>query len=379
MPIVDESKQNKGVNNNTRNKQMAIDMEYYNRLNHLRFKSPYLGAKYQQRVIPVRTLNGVQDVFVDNRGTIKQGGHTHSKLYNYSNRNRTHPIKGAYAREVDSWNNNTSPIKALVNSGIGYALAPAAQAVYDYTKGALDISKNPTKASNYLVMLPAIGYAVKAPLKRGVEVAMRTSNNANPIEDIVYNMHKASPKKHAGVLSYISTGVGYNTYAPEAYTGFQKAAKGNDMIDAYLYNKTINPSYGVKKINVDYGPHENYIRKIYPYKDIPVYENTETLDFFTKKPMQKASNITNKKLLGKVLIIIQTLEIMELMLLDIQFRKEHLMVRKYIEHKIFGSFNPDEYKQKWSSYDLDSKAVLGLKILDKLGTPVIIRTIWLYR
>lgn len=56
-------------------------------------------------------------------------------------------------------------------------------AVYDYTKGALDISKNPTKASNYLVMLPAIGYAVKAPLKRGV--AMRTSNNANPVEYII--------------------------------------------------------------------------------------------------------------------------------------------------------------------------------------------------
>lgn len=166
MPIVDESKQNKGVNNNTRNKQMAIDMEYYNRLNHPRFKSPYLGAKYQQRVTPIRTLNGIRDVFVDNRGTIKQGGHTNSKLYNYSNKNRNHPIKGAYTREVDSWNNNTSPIKA-------YVLAPAAQAVYDYTKGALDISKNPTKASNYLVMLPAIGYAVKAPLKRGVEVAMR--------------------------------------------------------------------------------------------------------------------------------------------------------------------------------------------------------------
>ena len=52
-------------------------------------------------------------------------------------------------------------LKHQFNSGIGYALAPAAQAVYDYTKGALDISKNPTKASNYLVMLPAIGYAVK--------------------------------------------------------------------------------------------------------------------------------------------------------------------------------------------------------------------------
>lgn len=32
MPIVDESKQNKGVNNNIRNKQMAINMEYQNRL-----------------------------------------------------------------------------------------------------------------------------------------------------------------------------------------------------------------------------------------------------------------------------------------------------------------------------------------------------------
>lgn len=56
MTIVDESKQNKGVNNNTRNKQVAIDIEYYNRLSHPRFKSPYFGAKYQQRVIPIKIL-----------------------------------------------------------------------------------------------------------------------------------------------------------------------------------------------------------------------------------------------------------------------------------------------------------------------------------
>ena len=167
MPIVDESKQNKGVNNNTQNRQMAINMEYQNRLNHPRFKSPYLGAKYQQKVIPVRTLNGLRDIFVDNRGTIKQGGHTNSKLYNYSNRNRNHPIKGAYAREVDAAGH-------LVQEG--------------------------------------------------------TSNS----------------------------------------------------------------------------------KKVYRAQDI-------------------------------------------------------------------WKFNPDEYKQKWSSYDLDSKAVLGLKILDKLGTPVIVRIPWLYR
>ena len=56
MPRVDESKQNKGVNNNTQNKQMAINIEYQNRLNYPRFKSPYFGTKYQQRVIPVKNI-----------------------------------------------------------------------------------------------------------------------------------------------------------------------------------------------------------------------------------------------------------------------------------------------------------------------------------
>ena len=50
MPRVDESKQNKGVNNNTQNRQIAINMEYQNRLNHPRFKSPYLGAKYSREL-----------------------------------------------------------------------------------------------------------------------------------------------------------------------------------------------------------------------------------------------------------------------------------------------------------------------------------------
>lgn len=55
------------------------------------------------------------------------------------------------------------------------------------------------------------------------------------------------------------------------------------------------------------------------------------------------------------------------------------MVRKVYRAQDIWKFNPDEYKQKWSSYDLDSKAVLELKILDKLGTSVIVRTPWLYR
>lgn len=378
MPKVDESKQNKGVNNNTQNKQAAIDMEYYSRQRQPRFKSSYIGARFQRRVIPIRTMDGIQDVFVDNKGTVQQGGHTNSKLYNYSNRHRNHPIKGVYAREVDSWENDTNPIKAIANSGIGYALTPFIQAIYDYTRGAMAISKEPTKASNYLLVLPVIGNAVKVPLKRGIEVAMRTSNDANPIEDILYHFNKANTKTHAGVISYITTGIGYNTYAPEAYTGFQKAAKGNDMIDAYLYNKIINPSYGVKKIRIEYGPHEYYIRKVYPYKDIPVYENTETIDFFTKKPLKEATNVTDKTAWKGTNN-------------NLDFGDKgvdaagHLVQegmsngKKVYRAQDIWKFNPDEYKKKWSSFDLDSKAILGLKILDKLGTPVITRTPWLYR
>lgn len=376
MPKVNEGKQNKGMNNNPPNRQAAIDMEYYSRLSKPRFSSKII--KFGQRVVPVRTIDGIKDAYVIHQDEIKQGGNTNSKLYNYSNEHRNHPIKGAYAREVDSWDNDTSPIKAIANSGIGYALTPIVQAMYDYTRGALDIAKNPTKASNYIMMLPVIGSAVKAPLKRSIEVAMRTSNDANPIEDILYHFYKASPKKHAGVLSYITTGVGYNTYAPEAYTGFQKAAKGNDMIDAYLYNKTINPSYKVKKVSIEYGPHENYVRKVYPYKNIPVYENTETIDFYTNKPLKEATNVTDKTIWKGANNN-----------LDFGDRgvdaAGHLIQegmsdgKKVYRAQDIWKFNPDEYSKKWSSFDIDRKAVLGLKLLDKLGTPVITRTPWLYR
>ncbi len=47
------------------------------------------------------------------------------------------------------------------------------------------------------------------------------------------------------------------------------------MIDAYLYGKTIDPVYEVKKVEPDYGVHADYISKNYPDKDIPVYEMTE--------------------------------------------------------------------------------------------------------
>ena len=120
------------------------------------------------------------------------------------------------------------------------------------------------------------------------------------------------------------------------------------MIDAYLYNKTINPSYGVRKINVDYGPHENYIRKIYPYKGA-----NNNLDF-GDNGVDAAGHLVQEGISNG---------------------------KKVYRAQDIWKFNPDEYKQKWSSYDLDSKAVLGLKILDKLGTPVIVivRTPWLYK
>lgn len=366
------------MNNTPIDREEAINREYQYRLTHPIYKSKNITDKYKQRTVPIRTIGGIQNVQVSNKGSIKQGGSTHTKLYNYSNKNRNHPIKGIYAREVDSWNNNTSPFKGLANSGIGYAIVPEAQAIYDYTNSAINISNNRASIGDYLGFLPVIGTSAKGTLKRGVEVLMRTSNDANPIEDIVYHFNKANPKKKFGVTSYISTGIGYNTLAPEAYTGFQKAAKGNDMIDAFLYSKTINPSYNVKKVDYDYGPHSDYIRTTYPYKDIPVYENTSTIDFFTNKPKKSATNITSTfdwKGANN----------------NLDFGNNgvdaagHLVQegtsngKQIYRAQDIWKFNPNEYKKKWNSFELDKKAILGLKLLDYLGTPIIVRTPWLYR
>jgi len=45
-------------------------------------------------------------------------------------------------------------------------------------------------------------------------------------------------------------------------------SEADDMIDAFLYNKDIDPSFGMRKIAVgkDFGPHAGYIKTKYASK-----------------------------------------------------------------------------------------------------------------
>ena len=101
-----------------------------------------------------------------------------------------------------------------------------------------------------------------------------------------------SKKRLLANANYILTGQktgasGYsNSFAPQVGTyiaqnkGFWNVPKGledaNDVIDAFLYQKEIDPRFGLKLINKgkEFGIHEKYIADNYASKakDIPVYE-----------------------------------------------------------------------------------------------------------
>ena len=110
--------------------------------------------------------------------------------------------------------------------------------------------------------------------KRGIETAMRTTANSNPIDDIqrgLSHILKKDKKRALSIGNYILTGtrIGnkgyYNSLAldPRKYysgiSGKDSSLPANDMIDAFLYKKPIDTRYGVTRVNnKDYGVHSQY-------------------------------------------------------------------------------------------------------------------------
>lgn len=266
--------------------------------------------------------------------------------------------------------------------------------------------------------------------KRAVETAMRTTPLANPFPEISNNFHVMLQGNNGGktrlfhIGNYILTGkkVGpkgyYNSFAPFAQLNgtFVKKSKlkdrikmftqpkgisyafsgyvnqlgqvprytgGNDIIDAFLYEKTIDPKYGVRRISPNYGIHTNYVNRWYPNKRVQVYE------------VQNSSNIPESQVVSQSQWVP-----------DNKFSQDfgashdkilnaagHLkqtgiyngrMVRR---RQDIWKFNPTEYKQRWfenrrlyTDEPLWKKKVLdmGLRYVDKIGTPIITKTKWVY-
>lgn len=148
----------------------------------------------------------------------------------------------------------------------------------------------------------------------------------------------------------------------------------------FYIKKTIDPKFGVQKVEPDYGIHTDYVNKWYPNKKIQVYE------------VQNNSNIPNSQ--------VHSISVKPVNYNSWDFGTNqnniinvagHLKQngiydeKEVIRRQDIWKFNPTEYKQKWINngftyVPLWKKKLLdmGLRYVDRIGTPVITRTKWLY-
>ena len=175
----------------------------------------------------------------------------------------------------------------------------------------------------------------------------------------------------------------------QAYSGFVTTSghvpnmtERNDIIDAFLYGKDIDPSFGVKKIAVgeNFGPHTDYVRTNYLSKarDIPVYEmNTpDGIDIAT--PEGNWKSVENGLFDGGNGDFLNVAG-------HIGIKGKTPDGSSVIQRQDIWKFNPDDYFERWLKnkrpYE-DQPSLLkkatswGLKEVDRLGTPVISRTKW---
>lgn len=230
--------------------------------------------------------------------------------------------------------------------------------------------------------------------KRAIEVAMRTTGNANPTRKILRGIKSLDSKRAKAIGKYILSGKTtgnkgyYNSLAlnPDVYYsgfGFRIGGlrgydmfpynSGNDAIDVFLYQRNFDPVYKLKKVATgsDFGPHNNYITKNYSKKakDIPVYEF---------EPDYHDENIGNVvslepwKLKNDRIMIDYN---------DVSFNANgHLYQQGQFEGEPvirlqdIWKFNPEDYSNRYGISSLIGK--WGLKKVNKYGTPFIIRTPW---
>ena len=152
--------------------------------------------------------------------------------------------------------------------------------------------KNLANAAN-TIYSPLINYKDNVE-RRAIETAMRTTSVYDPSSMIVAGMRnsiKNDKKRLFDISKYIlfnkKTGPKgyYNSLAPYKgnsvkqgvayYDGYNMAGEINadDMIDAFLYQKKIDPKYQLQQIFPDdYGIHTDYVKKYYPNKKIQQYQ-----------------------------------------------------------------------------------------------------------
>lgn len=152
--------------------------------------------------------------------------------------------------------------------------------------------KNLANAAN-TIYSPLINYKDNVE-RRAIETAMRTTSGYDPSSMIVSGLRhsiKNDKKRIFDISKYILFNKKngpkgyYNSLAPYRgnslkqgiayFDGYDTTGSINadDMIDAFLYQKKIDPKYQLQQIFPDdYGIHTDYVKKYYPNKKIQQYQ-----------------------------------------------------------------------------------------------------------
>lgn len=175
------------------------------------------------------------------------------------------------------------------------------------------------------------------------------------------------------------------------YSGFVNSAgkvpmltERKDLIDAFLYGEEIDPSFGLRRVAIgdDFGFHSKFIKDNYPSKahDIPVYEMN------TPNPISKSEvtesgiweGVDNGLFRGDGNNYANVAG--HMMQKGTTSSGESVNLRQDI-----WKFRPEDYYERWLKNKRDyeemspfakrfTNFVLGE--VDRLGTPIIIRTKW---
>ena len=249
-------------------------------------------------------------------------------------------------------------------------------------------------------------------LRRGVETAMRTTLEENPLGSIkqgILSITKEDPKRALDISKYIFTGKrgktfgSYNSFAKDIngdpgitspYGGFTDAsAEPNDIIDAFLYRKPIDPKFGLKEVPQDFGIHKDYVFDKYNGKSkyIRTYETTPPSRFRrgSMNPTEISEPIGVENSNNSFTSIYKKQQYTPNVAGHKKIQSTSDDSYNIEQHWDIWKFNPDDYMRKWKpeNYGIKNnnqskewmRPILkeGLKTVDYYGTPIIFKTPWI--
>lgn len=178
-----------------------------------------------------------------NTEEIRQGKNktAKDKILEFSNKHYADPILGAPARWRESWNNDTNPVKAIVDSGIAYGTPYGpAQGIYDLVKSAEAVKTGKGSFLDYLMAVPAVTAINDA--RKGLRAYKNATNTTLPdfsgwdIERIqaYLNSHPESIYSHklGSLIDYSKEGASDIKYAEDRVSNFLK----NDVYPRFVAN-----------------------------------------------------------------------------------------------------------------------------------------------